>query len=191
MQSHSATPQIARPAPTESAPYFAGYVNIAVSAMASQGIDDLVALLQAQPGQLRALLANTDQALGMYAYAPGKWTLSESLLHVADTERVFSYRALRVARGDQTPLPSFDQDAWVPRSGAMSRPLADILHEIDTVRAATVSLVRSLSDDALMATGVSSGAVVSTRALVWIIAGHFAHHVQVTAARYLPQSKTT
>ena len=123
--------------------------------------------------------------LRIAAYAPGKWTLAESLLHVADTERVFAYRALRVSRGDQTPLPGFDQDPWVPLSGADRRTLADILTEIEAVRNANLHLIRAFDDAAASRMGTASGNPVSVRALVWIIAGHFAHHLELTRTRYL------
>jgi hypothetical protein len=111
--------------------------------------------------------------------------LAESLVHVADTERVFAYRLLRIARGDSTPLAGFEQDDWVPESRASSRSLADILEELDAVRAATLCLVRSLDDTAVARQGVSSNHVVSARALVWMLAGHMAHHLTLTREKYL------
>jgi len=176
---------IARPADNELAPYFGKYVDAAADALARHASDNIADLLATQTASLRALLANTDASRAHVAYAPGKWTLAESLLHVADTERVFSYRMLRIARGDQTPLAGFDQDAWVPHSRAGSRTMADILDEIETVRRSTLSLVHSLDEAAVVATGTSNGVTVSVRALVWIIAGHFAHHLQLTADRYV------
>lgn len=176
---------ISRPAPEEHAPYYVTYINAAARALEAQGDDDVRKLLTTQIAQLRSLLAGRDASIAQYAYAAGKWTLGESLVHVSDAERVFSYRLLRIARGDQTPLPGFDQDPWVPNSRAHARTLADILDEIDAVRHSTVALVRSLDADAIGATGTASGATVSARALVWIIAGHFAHHLGLTRDRYL------
>ena len=98
---------------------------------------------------------------------------------------MFSYRLLRFARGDSTPLPGFDQDVWVPQSGAASRTLADILTEIEAVRASSLALIRSLDDAALVRQGVSNNRALSVRALAWIIAGHFAHHQELTRTRYL------
>jgi hypothetical protein len=120
-----------------------------------------------------------------HRYAPDKWTLAESLLHVSDTERVFAYRLLRVARGDRTPLPGFDQDAWVPATRAANRSLSDIMAEFYAVRAATLALVRSLDDEAIGQAGTASGKDVTARALVWMIAGHAAHHLGLTRDKYL------
>ena len=115
---------IARPTTNEHAPYAITYVDATATALAAQGLDSVIALLAIQPSQLRTLLGNAPTSIAHVAYAPGKWTLAESLLHIADSERVFSYRLLRVARGDLTPLASFDQDAWVPNSRTGSRTVA-------------------------------------------------------------------
>ena len=179
---------IARPTTNEHAPYAITYVDATAAALAAQGLDSVIALLAIQPSQLRTLLANAPTSMAHVAYAPGKWTLAESLLHIADSERVFCYRLLRVARGDLTPLASFDQDAWVPYSRTGSRTIADILDEVEAVRAATLTLVRSLDAAAIVATGTAGGVTVSVRALVWIIAGHFAHHLELTNDRYLGHS---
>lgn len=176
---------IARPAADEHAPYAITYIDATAAALTRAGTDDVVALLASQGAAWEALLAGADDRVG-HAYAPGKWTLGESLVHVSDTERVFAYRLLRVARGDRTPLPGFDQDAWVPESRATGRALSDILSEMMAVRTATLALVRSLDAEALSRRGVASGVEVSARALVWMIAGHAAHHLVLTEERYLP-----
>ena len=173
------------PTPAEHAPYYGKYVEMAARDVAALDGGSLPDLLTVQTVTLHGLLDGIDDGFARKSYAPGKWTLAESLVHVADTERVFSYRLLRVARGDSTPLPGFEQDQWVPLSGANGRPPSDILIEIDVVRAATLALVHSLDDSALMRTGTASGNPVSVRALVWIIAGHFAHHLEITRDRYL------
>jgi len=134
---------------------------------------------------LRELLTGAPADIGGFAYAPDKWTLGESLLHVADTERVFAYRLLRVARADTTPLPGFDQDAWVPESRSARRPLDSILAELESVRAATLALVHSLDATALTRVGVASNHAVSATALIWMITGHMAHHHGITRDRYL------
>ena len=172
-----------RPVDGEYAPYAVLYVNATESALRASGMTSVVGLLSQQVSALRALVQHVDAATSQRAYAPGKWTLLESLLHVADCERVFAYRALRIARGDQTPLSGFDQDAWVPLSGAANRTLADILTEIDAVRASSLALIGSLDDTAAQRFGTSGGNPVSVRGLVWLIAGHFAHHLEITHSR--------
>lgn len=176
------------PDPTEHAPYAATYLAATAAALDGGGHQELTGLLLAQQQAWPALLDGVVPSMAAHAYAPGKWTLAESLVHVADTERVFAYRLLRVARGDTTPMPGFDQDAWVPLSGAGERTLPEIVAELTAVREATLALVRSLDDAALMRVGVASGHPVSARALVWMIAGHMAHHLTITRERYLSAS---
>lgn len=176
---------LSRPDSHEFAPYYGTYIDAAEQAIADTGAGALADLLTVQTVALRGLLDGVSDAMAARAYAPGKWTLLESLLHVADAERVFAYRMLSIGRGDPSPLPSFDQDAWVPESRANERTLSDILTEIDVVRASTLSLLYSLDDASLMRIGTASGKAVSARALAWIIGGHFAHHFALTRDRYL------
>lgn len=177
--------RIDRPAEGECAPYFEKYIAAAAASITAGGHADVHALLAAQPAEWHALLDAVPDSLGQYAYAPGKWTLAESLVHVSDTERVFAYRLLRIARGDRTPLPGFEQDDWVPESRANRRSLRDVLAELDAVRAATLTLVASLDEAAVAQTGTASGREVTARALVWMIAGHQAHHLDITRQHYL------
>ena len=176
---------ISLPAPAEFSPFYAGYIDGATRQVAMLEGGSVLDLLTLQTAALRDLLTGVDDTFARKGYAPGKWTLAESLVHVADTERVFSYRLLRVARGDTTPLPAFDHDAWVPVSGANRRALADILIEIDVVRASSLALLHSLDEAAFLRVGTASGHPISARALAWIIAGHFSHHLELTRDRYL------
>ncbi len=178
--------QIARPETNEHAPWYAGYIETAHQLMVQQSVPDLTTYLAQQVDALRQMLDAVDESRAAFAYEPGKWTLAQSLLHVADAERVFSYRLLRIARGDSTALPGFDQDAWVPESGATERSLDSILSEISAVRLSSLALVHSLSGTALEHKGIASGYPCSARALAWMIAGHFAHHFVLTRDRYLP-----
>ena len=113
-------PQYLRPEPSEYAPFYAGYV-----AKVPDG--DLIGVLEANLEEFSRTLGALAEVRGGFAYAPGKWTLKEVIGHVIDAERVFSYRAMRIARGDETPLPGFDEKAWVPQSGANDRTIADLL----------------------------------------------------------------
>ncbi|HJR36107.1 MAG TPA: DinB family protein [Gemmatimonadales bacterium] len=173
-----AVPQYDRPDPSEYAPFYAGYV-----AKVPEG--DLLVTLEAQIGEFFQSLNPITDAKGQFAYAPGKWTIKEVLLHVVDAERVFSYRAMRIARADETPLPGFDEKAWVPQSGANDRTVADLLGEFRAVRTATGALLRHLPADAVTRRGIASGNVVTVRALAWIIAGHPMHHLGILRERYL------
>ncbi|HEX7734584.1 MAG TPA: DinB family protein [Ktedonobacteraceae bacterium] len=117
--------------------------------------------------------------------AEGEWTIKEILVHVTDTERIFAYRALRFARNDTTSLPGFEQDDYVAASGANQRSLKDILAELSTVRAATIALFNSLSEEAFDRAGLSSGNKLSVRSALYIIAGHELHHVKSIKENYL------
>lgn len=120
-----------------------------------------------------------------YRYAEGKWTLKEMLLHIIDTERIMSYRALRFARKDATPLAGFDQDDYVPNSFANERNIKSLLEEYSTVRMASISLFTSFNESALKQIGTSNSNSMSVRALGFIISGHEMHHLQVAKERYL------
>ncbi len=175
---------IPQPQEGEYAAYYDKYIKATAKDLESSEAS-LLALLAHQPDQLESLPGMQNDANGTLSYAPGKWTLTESVIHVSDTERVFSYRLLRIARNDATPLPGFEHDDWVPQSRAHLRSLSSAIAEFRTVRNATVSLVETLDQQALANVGAASGFSVSARALVWIIAGHSAHHMRIIAERYL------
>jgi hypothetical protein len=169
--------QIPAPAPDEYAPFYSGYISH-VSGR------DVSAILDSQPAELRGLIQPLAEEDGAARYEPGKWSVKEVLGHMADTERVMSYRMLRVARGDETPLPGFEQDPYVAAARSDTRTLDSLLSELEAVRSATVSLVRSLGEEAWGRKGTASGRAVSARALAHIVAGHWAHHVQILRERY-------
>jgi len=166
------------PGPDEYAPAFAGYV-----ARVPPGAD-LLDLLTRQLDATSDRLGSVSESRGAYRYAPEKWSVKEVVLHMTDTERIMAYRALRIARGDATPLAGFDENAYAPRSGADAQPLAALVGGWGDVRRATISLLRLLPPDAWTRRGVASGMPVSVRALGWIIAGHERHHLEVLGTRY-------
>jgi hypothetical protein len=145
---------------------------------------DLGAILREQVGATLRLLSPLDEARARHRYAPGKWSVGEVVGHLADAERVFAYRALRFARRDATPLPAFDENAWVPAAEFGRRSLASLLQEFAAVRSATVALFESLDEPSWFARGAASGHVVSVRALGCIIAGHEQHHLAILRERY-------
>ena len=170
-----------RPAPSEYAPYYARYVD-----RIPEG--DLAVILQQQGAEIVTLLGGLSEEQGDFRYAPGKWCIKELVGHVTDAERVFSYRALRFSRGDQTELAGFDENQWTPNSGATGRTLRDLTSEFAAVRQATIALVRSLTEEQAVRSGVASGYSVTVRGQLYIIAGHAAHHVAVLRERYLTES---
>ena len=120
-----------------------------------------------------------------YIYAPGKWTIKEVLVHIMDDERIYAYRALRIGRGDTTPLPGFEQNDYVPYSKANDRTIKSIMKEYDTVRKATLSLFRSFTDEDLQRKGTANGHVYSVRGLLYHLAGHELHHLNILKEKYL------
>ncbi|HXG89352.1 MAG TPA: DinB family protein [Vicinamibacterales bacterium] len=168
---------ITPPGPDEYAEFHKGYV-----AAVAHEPDGLAALERQHPSleALRRLSASQSS----YRYAEGKWTVREMVGHLADAERVMAYRLLRVARGDKTPLPGFDENAFVSAARAEQRGLTDLVDELVSVRQATLTLVRSLDHSALAERSVVNNWPLSARGLVFIIAGHFAHHVKILRDRY-------
>jgi len=120
-----------------------------------------------------------------YRYAEKKWTIKEILVHIMDDERIYAYRALRIARNDKTPLPGFEQEDYIPYSGANERSLANIFKEYKTIRNATLSLFSNLKKEDFLRTGIANNHPVSVRALAHHIAGHELHHLNVIKERYL------
>jgi len=170
--------RITRPEADEYAPYYGTYIDAVTDDCA------LVALAR-QRDSTASFLAGVPEARAGHRYAPGKWSLREVVGHVADGERIFSIRLLRFARNDQTPLPSFDENLYVPEGRFERRSLADVSRELTAVRDATLALVRSLDEETMLRRGTASGKVMSVRALAWVMAGHEAHHMRVLGERYL------
>ncbi len=167
-----------RPSADEHAPYFARYV-----ALVPDG--DVLVTLQRQARETRALLGPLDAARAGHRYAPGKWSVREVLGHVTDTERVFAYRTLSFARGAETELPGFDENAFAQAADFERVALSDLLDDFDAVRAASLALLRRLDASAWQRQGVANGKSISVRALAWLMAGHELHHRSVLRERYL------
>ncbi len=120
-----------------------------------------------------------------YRYAPGKWTIKDMLVHLADCERIFVYRALRFSRGDETALPGFEESTYAEYAGANEREKEEIMREYSLVRESSIAFVESLSDEALNRKGNANGHPVSVRLLVNLIYGHHKHHLNILRERYL------
>lgn len=168
----------ARPASDEYAPYYETYVALVPAG-------DIVETLERQSADTLALLRSVPEDRAGSSYEPGKWSVKELVGHVVDSERVFSYRALRFARGDRTPLPGYEQDDYVRAAGFDARTLSSIAEEFARVRAATVALLRTFEEDAWARRGTANDKEVSVRALAHILAGHELHHINILRERYL------
>ena len=169
---------ISRPAEDEYAPYYGRYISRVPDG-------DLYSMLSSQLTDTLALIGAIPEPRGTHRYAEGKWSIKEVMGHLIDTERIMSYRALRFARADQTPLPGFEQNDYVPPGGFDRRTLQDLSEEFAAVRQATLHLLRHLDPAALTRSGTASGNHVTVRALAYIIAGHELHHVEILKTKYL------
>jgi len=167
-----------RPDPNEYAPYYERYISLVPE-------DDIAGALAAQPDEIGSLLGDVPEEKGTYAYADGKWTIKELLSHLIDGERIFSYRALRISRGDKTPIEGFEQDDYIENSNANNRTFADLLEEFTLERQANLRLFNNISEEGSKRIGTASDNPVSARAIVWIMAGHVRHHIGVLKERYL------
>ena len=168
---------VPRPAPGETNEYYAGYIDYVPDG-------DIVEILERQLGETLAPLERLDDDAARHRYAPGKWSVKEMVGHLSDTERVFAYRLLRMARGDATPLPGFEQDDFVAAARFDERGIGELIDEFRSVRAATLALLRGLTPDELARTGTASGFPFTARSIAWIIAGHELHHRGVLRDRY-------
>ena len=168
---------VARPGSDEYAPYYDTYISKVPN-------QDLLQLLKEQIEETCRLLSKVPESGADAAYAPGKWTIKEVAGHMVDTERIMAYRLLRVARGDATPLPGFEQDDYVRGAGFQARTLASLIEEFRLARASTLALLQGLDGATLTRRGVADGKPVSARALAYIIAGHERHHVGILRQQY-------
>ena len=166
-----------RPAGNEFAEYYGGYIGRVPDG-------DIVAILRNQSAETLTLLRGLSDTQAMFAYAPGKWNVKEVVGHLIDGERIFAYRALRIARGDSTPLAGFDENAYAKIGGHAGRTITDLADEFENVRIATLDLLSHLDETAWLRQGTANGYPASTRALAWIIAGHELHHRSILRERY-------
>lgn len=160
------------------APYYDSYIALVEGS-------NVISILEEQMNSTYELLNSIDEDRGNYAYAQGKWTIKELVGHLADSERVFGYRALRFARKDKTELAGYEQDDYVANSNFNERTLNDLAEELLNLRKSNLILFRSFTDDMLKMTGIANESEVSVDALLFIIAGHEIHHINVIKEKYL------
>jgi uncharacterized damage-inducible protein DinB len=167
-----------RPAVGEFLPYYGTYIDRVPDG-------DIVDTIGRQIVDTLALIKSIPEASGDKRYAPEKWSIREVVGHVIDAERIFTYRALRFARADATPVPGFDENSYVKNAPFAKVSLASLADELDHVRRATVHFFANLDDDAFGRRGAANGAEITVRALAFILAGHESHHMNVLRTRYL------
>jgi uncharacterized damage-inducible protein DinB len=168
---------IARPEAEESLAYYHRYI-------ARVSDEPLGEQLTAQLREIEQLFETVTDRAALARYAEGKWSIKEILGHLSDTERIFTYRLLRIARGDATPLPGYDENAYVPAGRFDERPLPMLLAELRAVRLSTAALLEGLPEEAWTRWGEANGSPITARALAFIIVGHVAHHLGVLRERY-------
>ena len=166
-----------RPTEQEYQPAFHRYVSLVPDG-------DFLELLGAQTHETKAFFESLSEETGNYRYETGKWSIKEVLGHVIDFERIFAYRALCIARGEQQPLPSFDQDAYAALAEYDTTPLSKIVQHFTALRVSTFLLLEQFSESAWERSGISSGKAITVRALGYIIAGHERYHMRVISERY-------
>lgn len=169
--------QISRPEPIEYAPYYERYISLVSGS-------DILTTLESQRRQMLLLLSGRDDVDGDFRYAPDKWSAKEVLGHVCDTERIFAYRALRISRGDRTPIEGFEQDDYVRNGPFAVRPLAELIEDYIAVRRATLTLLRNLDEQAWLRRGIANKNEVSVRAIAYTMAGHELHHRRILEEKY-------
>ena len=169
--------KIGRPSSTEYDPAFERYVSRVPE-------HDALPALERQAAEVRAVVGSLSAERAGYRYAPGKWSVRELVGHVTDSERVFGYRALCVARGENAPLPGFEQEDYAANAGHECYTLPDLVDEFETVRRANVSMLGHMDEKAILRIGRANGLPISVRALAFIMIGHVRHHLGVLAEKY-------
>lgn len=169
-----------RPQPDEHAPYFSKYL-----ALVPDG--DIIATLDRQMSETVSLITSLSEEQGQYRYAPEKWSVKEVIGHITDTERVFGYRTLCFARGETNELPGFDENVFAAHARFEQYTQQELAHDYQAVRSASLSLLAGLDETAWLRPGIASKNQVSVRSLIWLMAGHQQHHLDILQTRYLNQ----
>ncbi|HEY1434785.1 MAG TPA: DinB family protein [Thermoanaerobaculia bacterium] len=169
--------KVERPGPGEYHPAFERYLSRVPES-------DALALLEKQIAEIRAALGPLPAERAGFRYAPGKWSIREVLGHLTDTERVFGYRAMAIARGETAPLPGFEENDYAANAGHDRYALGDLLAEFEAVRRSNTSMLAHLDDAALRRVGTANGGPISPRALAYVMVGHARHHLAVLATKY-------
>jgi len=163
---------------TEYSVFYSTYINALADLSLMEGLEHGL-------NQMVTFISNIPSEKFEYRYAEGKWTIKDLLLHLIDAERIFAYRALRIGRGDKTPLSGFEENDFVLHANANSRSVESLMKEFQLVRKSTLELFENFSDEQLAYLGTSSDAIISVRAIGFIISGHQNHHLKIIQERYL------
>ena len=165
-----------RPTRDEYSDFFAGYINLVPE-------NDVLPVLEQQLVEIPVVWRGITESEATAIHAPYTWKIRQVLDHLVDGERIFGYRLLRIARGDTTPLPGFDENFFAEASEERPAPLSDIIASFESLRLANILLIRNLPDAAWSRMGIMSGSPASARALAFILAGHIRHHDAILRRR--------
>ncbi|HSP89181.1 MAG TPA: DinB family protein [Ignavibacteriaceae bacterium] len=166
-----------RPSEKDYAAYYTGYIK--------NVNDDVLAQLKNQLSETYNLLKSIPEEKESFSYAEGKWSIKELVGHLIDAERIFSYRALAISRGEEQHLPGWDEKTYTVNGEFNKRKLSDLAEELKLLREANLLLFKNFTDDMLKKRGVASTYDVTVLAILFIIAGHEAHHLNILRERYL------
>lgn len=167
-----------RPAETDYASSFAGYVSLVPE-------DDVLSVIEQQSSETQRLISSLDEQRAMHRYAEGKWSVKEVIGHMTDGERVFGYRAMCIARGETNSLPGFDENEYMKYANFDGWKLGDLAESYALVRRSNIVMFRNLDDEAWNRRGIANNNPVTVRALAYVMAGHERHHLKVLRERYL------
>jgi DinB superfamily len=167
-----------RPGKDEYAPYYENYIS-------KIGDGDIIKILESQENQISEFINSIPEEKGTYSYAKGKWSIKEVIGHIIDTERVMAYRALCFARGEKQPLPGFEQEDYVKEANFNRQKFSALAAQFQLVRKANISLFKTFSEEMFDKKGKASGNNVTVLALLYIIAGHCAHHINIIKEKYM------
>ncbi len=170
-----------KPSAQDHPPYFEKYINLVKE-------DDLMQALKNQTPEIENTLSLIDEEKAGKAYATGKWTLKELLQHIIDTDRIFSYRAMCIARKETISLPSFDENLYAENSNANARTWKSLCKEYFTLRRSTEDLFESFNQDMLTTKGIAGDKPISVVSIGFILTGHAYHHLNIIKERYLQNS---
>jgi hypothetical protein len=166
-----------RPSESDYAPAHAAYVALVPE-------DDIMSAMEQQSSEMQKVLSSLDEPKSQYRYADGKWSVKEVIGHIVDAERIVGYRALAVARGEQQPLPGFDEQTYVQNASFDGWKLGDLAEEYALCRRTNIVFFKNLPAEAWDRSGTANNARVSVRGLAYVIVGHARHHLQVLRERY-------
>jgi uncharacterized damage-inducible protein DinB len=150
---------------------------------------DLLSILKENLERTITLFEGISEEDAHFRYAENKWSIKEVLGHMTDTERIMSYRLLRIGRGDQTPLAGFNENDYVDSSQINRLPIKNVLDDFVATRKATITLIQNMPEETWDKKGVANSMEITTRAIAYIIVGHAIHHLKIINERYLPVLK--